>query len=265
MPALVAGAIEFIGGIVAKSGVVGAFLLRVGGSVLLSTLTSKLFGPKAPKGVGLSGHQVTTSGGLEYRKIVYGQAMVSGPVVFQGTAGTDLEALWTVIPLCQGESEALVSVWLDGEEIPVADIDWTPGVGAGAGSGTGGVSTAKWIGENSEKAVFIYWSLGYADQPANAALAAAFTEITTNFRLRGVTYLITKFVNNVNTEKVWKRGNPQNIKAVVKGLKVYDPRKDSNNGGSGSHRVDDPSTWEWSDNPPLCVAHYLLNFVDVDP
>lgn len=36
-------------------------------------------------------------------------------------------------------------------------------------------------------------------------------------------------------------------------------------GGSGSHRLNDDTTWEWSDNPALCVADYLVTVMDVDP
>lgn len=49
--------------------------------------------------------------------------------------------------------------------------------------------------------------------------------------------------------------------ADIKGSLVYDPRKDSTNGGSGSHRYNDPNTWEWSDNPILCLRDYLTDTV----
>jgi hypothetical protein len=48
------------------------------------------------------------------------------------------------------------------------------------------------------------------------------------------------------------------ISARVRGRKVYDPRKDSSvAGGSGTHRVNNPATWEWSDNPALVLADFL--------
>lgn len=47
--------------------------------------------------------------------------------------------------------------------------------------------------------------------------------------------------------------------AVVRGRKVYDPRADSTNGGSGAQRVADSSTWTWSRNPALCAADYLMS------
>ena len=46
-------------------------------------------------------------------------------------------------------------------------------------------------------------------------------------------------------------------KFVVRGKKVYDPRKDTTEGGSGTHRAEDPTTWEWSDNPALCAYDWL--------
>jgi hypothetical protein len=40
-------------------------------------------------------------------------------------------------------------------------------------------------------------------------------------------------------------------------VKVYDPRLDSTfPGGSGAHRVDDETTWEWSENPALHAGTY---------
>jgi hypothetical protein len=57
-------------------------------------------------------------------------------------------------------------------------------------------------------------------------------------------------------ETVFANGLP-NISAIVKGKKVYDPRQDSTNGGSGSQRADTASTWLWSSNPALCTADYL--------
>ena len=52
-------------------------------------------------------------------------------------------------------------------------------------------------------------------------------------------------------------GAPQAISAVIRGAKMYDPRADSTfSGGSGSQRLNDPTTWAWSDNPAICWAWY---------
>jgi hypothetical protein len=62
-----------------------------------------------------------------------------------------------------------------------------------------------------------------------------------------------------------KEGLPQDMKAVMKGRKVYDPRLDDTNGGAGEQRKDDPDTWAWSDNSALCVADYLVQIMGVEP
>lgn len=47
--------------------------------------------------------------------------------------------------------------------------------------------------------------------------------------------------------------------AVWKGVKCYDPRLDDTYpGGEGDHRIDDPSTWEWSECPGLHALKYVL-------
>jgi len=249
--------------ILAEGGI-KAFFLKLAAQVALSIVVNKLFGPKVPRGA-LSGHQVMTRSALEYRKIVYGEAQLSGPVVYNNTSGGDLEYLWYVIALAQGESEDLVSVWFDGDEIPKADIDWTAGSGGSDGTGTGDVSTAKWIGEDGVQAVQIFYYLGDPNQPVCGALNTAFADIDSAHRLRGVTYLVVRLMYNKKTARIWQAGPPNNIKAVIKGLKVYDPRLDSTNGGSGSHRYATPSTWAWSDNPALCKADYQISIIGIDP
>lgn len=52
---------------------------------------------------------------------------------------------------------------------------------------------------------------------------------------------------------------PPNIKALVKGRKVYDPRKDVSFGGDGSHVWGNSSSYEWSDNWALCMLDYILD------
>lgn len=64
------------------------------------------------------------------------------------------------------------------------------------------------------------------------------------------------------TRYYWSDAKPQyngepEVHAVIKGRKIYDPRKDSTRGGSGSHLWEDATTWEWSDNAALCLLDYL--------
>lgn len=58
-------------------------------------------------------------------------------------------------------------------------------------------------------------------------------------------------------ELEWPGGRPR-FGFVVKGKFCYDPRLDTTvPGGSGTHRWDAPSTWEWSDNPAVCRYNWV--------
>lgn len=249
--------------------------LQIAAIALLNVISSKLFAPKIPSAIQtLREKQVMSRSATEYRKIVYGQAMVSGPIVYNNLSGSNGEYLWYVIALAQGEVEDFVSVWFDGDEIPKADIAWTAGTAGADGTGTGNVSTAKWVGANSTTAVQIQYYLGHANQVDSGSLTSAFADWTTSHRARGVAYLFCKLLYDADTEDVWKSGPPRDIKAVIKGRKIYDPRLDSTviidpstspvTMGSGAHRYTDATTWAWSDNPALCIADYLVNYMGAD-
>ena len=69
---------------------------------------------------------------------------------------------------------------------------------------------------------------------------------------RGVAYaIITARLN-----RYFFRSVPQAL-FVGDGFKCYDPRKDTSAGGAGSHRRDDPSTWEATSNLAV-IAHQLF-------
>lgn len=80
------------------------------------------------------------------------------------------------------------------------------------------------------------------------------TEWDSSHRLRGCAYLVV----TLDLEDPRFQGGPPNLTCRVKGKKLYDPRLDSTNGGSGSHRYATPSTWAWSDNPALCTRDWIV-------
>lgn len=60
--------------------------------------------------------------------------------------------------------------------------------------------------------------------------------------------------------KVFAAGEPQ-WGFIVKGVLAYDWRKDSTfPGGTGAHRVNDRSTWEWTENPAILAAQYAMGW-----
>lgn len=231
--AQVVGALQYLGGVlVGTSGTaLGTFVARTALAIGLSAVTSKLFAPRIPEArSSLQSLSVTTKDTLEYRKIVYGEAMVSGPVVYQNLSGTLNEYLWSVIALCDGESESIEEVWFDGNQIDKTDIDWTPSATGGGGTGTGEVSDFDYIGTDSENAARVFWTLGDADQVDVSLLTDTFADIDSNFRGRGVTLLGTSLLYNEKTEEIWRKlGEPRDTKALVRGRKCYDRRRDALN------------------------------------
>lgn len=65
--------------------------------------------------------------------------------------------------------------------------------------------------------------------------------------LPGCTYVIVQ--SWYSNKGIWS-GWPT-FRFVVQGIKLYDPRKDTSVGGSGSHRWDHPNTYEFTKNPKV--------------
>ena len=259
-----------------------AFLAQVAGIALLSQGYAELFAPKVSDAArGISPPSALVRGSREFRKAVYGQAQVSGPIVFNQLSPTDgvNENLWFVVALTDHEVDSFVSFWLDNDEIPVSAISWTPGVAGADGSGTGEIvppspdpdGLSKWIGENGTSGLNIFYYEGHVDQVASGPLTTAFpTEWSSAHRGRGVAYFVVQIIYNADTEKVWEAGFPRNMSAIVKGKPLYDPRLDTTQSGlspvgSGSHRYTDSTTWEWADTPPLAVSDYEMQYMGVAP
>lgn len=47
------------------------------------------------------------------------------------------------------------------------------------------------------------------------------------------------------------------VRMVLDGVSLYDPRKDSTVGGTGAHRWDNPATWEFTQNPVVILYNVL--------
>lgn len=71
----------------------------------------------------------------------------------------------------------------------------------------------------------------------------------------GLSYVV--IYRKYDSEK-FEKGTPE-FEFVLRGLRLYDPRKDSTvAGGSGTHRLNNPATWQFSKNPALQRLNYQL-------
>ena len=96
--------------------------------------------------------------------------------------------------------------------------------------------------------------LGTTTQNIGSALASEYPgKITSTDKFAGIACAVVDIDYDPD---VYPQGRP-NVTALLRGAKVYDPRKDSTqSGGSGAHRAADATTWEFSENPALHALHY---------
>jgi len=87
------------------------------------------------------------------------------------------------------------------------------------------------------------------------------SQTTVDARLKTAFEAVKKLPFNANLNRraysVFEIGtaanvDPSNFKADIKGMRLFDPR-------SATQSVDDPATWQWSDNAALCLADFISN------
>lgn len=185
---------------------------------------------------------VTVRSTVAPRTLVLGRIRRGGEMLFASTSGTKNKYLWYVVAYAGHQCNDLQDCWLDKLRIPDANID----------PSTGAVTNPSSV--DLDDKLYIWSHLGTQAQTLDAQLDATFPEWTSNHRLRGICYRVFRFQRS---NKAWPTGAPQNCSSLVEGALTYDPRLDSTNGGSGSHRRTDPSTWSFSRNWALNARWYL--------
>ncbi|MEL4300930.1 hypothetical protein ACE02Z_04885 [Shewanella xiamenensis] len=208
---------------VAAAGVVStaaAIAIGIGAAALTYAATPKFDGGSFANEA-FSQQQMLRSP-VEPRRGIYGRAMVSGPLVFAEETGTDNAYLHLVIPLAGHRCDGIEKIYFGD------DVAWA-----------NGALTAKYA---SVARIKIHLGNQTTSDPDLTAECRQWTSAHVGF---GVTYLYARLKFDT---KVFPNGVP-NIKALVRGKQVYDPRKTT-------HNWSDPVTWEWSDNWALCCLDY---------
>ncbi len=197
------------------SGSVFAFFIR---ALLASAVAYAIGKATAPKISANTNLQDRVSGlkrmvrlSAQPHRIIYGEQVVSGNIVFISTTGSQNSYLHIVLALAGHEIESVDKIWL-GDKLSTDPI--------------------------FSNLVFTKVHLGSPDQTADTDLVAQVPEWTVDHRLRGIAYIYIRLKWDPN---VWVNGIP-NIKALVKGKKLYDPRD---------------GVTRWSQNWALVVRDYL--------
>ena len=228
--------------------IIGGAAVIVGGTIA----ARKLFEVQMPKVDTDASRQRTVRSTTEPYKTIYGETLVSGPISYIGMKGTDNEDLYHVIALAGHEVTDITDIYFDNELIEDSQIN--------GGSSAGGNVTAGTFGpKNSTTICIINKHLGTATQAADSMMVNAFTDYTSAHQGKGIAYIAMKWKLNEDSAEVWDKYAPTDIKAIVKGRKIYDPRLEYAADGTYGQDVTNASYIAYSTNPALCLADYLIN------
>ena len=247
---IIVTAAGFVGSVVTAGTVGGIAAVVVGAAVITSPYWMKALIPdmSMPQADTDSSRQQTVRGTIEPQKVVYGQAVVSGPIFFVGVAGTDNRDLYHGIALAGHEVEAITNIYFDDEIILNAAIS------------SNAVTSGTYGPVDGETICFVEKKLGTATQASSSLLTSTFTPWTSAHQGKGISYIVTKYVLTDGSQELWDRLTPRNIKALVKGKNdIYDPRLDVAAGNAAGANPTSATYQAWSDNPALCVANYLTD------
>jgi hypothetical protein len=169
-------------------------------------------------------------GASEPRRIIYGRARVSGPLIYAASYGAQKEWIMLVIPLADHPCQSIDAIWLGETRIPAAQID------------VNGLVTAGRFANN----VYVKRYLG-TQTSADADLVANSPDgWTAADKLTGITYIYLRMRFNAD---LFPYGIP-NISAEVTGKTQIPEPRDTVLGG--------PSIpTGYSNNWALCILDYL--------
>lgn len=234
-----------VGGLFGAAGAFGSIGVAVGRALLqvgLSLAFNALFAPKRQSVAQRQASVLELSLGEVAREAIFGRDATGGSLANAWNDGSSNEYETLLIILADHECDAL-------EGFDVGDKSYT--------------YTSDGLHPHADFAssLWIQFRKGALDDTvpsfisSEGVTAGEWTsdELEDGF-LNGVCYVVARYKVN---DTAWKGGRPS-FKWKLRGLKCYDPRKDSTvAGGSGSHRWDDPATREWSDNTAVCRANFM--------
>lgn len=179
----------------------------------------------------------------ESRKIVYGRVRVGGPIVLSATAFNDnLEELHENVVFAGHQVDSFPTFYIDGTPVDATELN--PDGTLSTGEYAGILKINAYTGEPGQVA-----------DPTLVADTVVFGAYTSAMVGNAIAYVHFTYVY----DKAFKGSPPNRAEAVVHGKRCYDPRLDSTEGGSGTHRKDDAATWAFTTNPALFVLDYLTD------
>lgn len=249
MPGVVAAVVAAASWIGAQVAAVAAWTvagIQIGSFIISSIISfglSKLLAPKV-KGNDRQADTLQLNLGENAREALFGTVATGGQLVDAADktrySGYDNGAEILVIKLADHEIDSLVGFYVNDEYVP-----WT-------GSGTYHAFDNSFV-----EGLRVYLQTGTQTQTVPSYVTTEWSSFwPTTKTMKGCAHVFVEYADTKDRD-IWPAGRPRFV-WVVKGAKLYDPRKDSTvSGGSGSHRWGTPSTYEWSDNAYLCRYNWV--------
>lgn len=222
----------------------------IGGGLALATslALSYINRPKKTRSTAVQG-QVQLGGDVD-TTVLFGTGKTKGHRIYYAKYGGGNAVNAEVFVLADGRCDGLEPyVYFYGEKHDLISI------------ATVGNEHARYTVDGFGSSIVIRFYDGRPGQLADSELVTATAGL-------GNKWKSTSTVSNqayVVVERTWSaslfdKGRPD-FDFVLRGWCMYDPRNDSTvSGGAGSHRLDDPSTWEHSQNPAIHRLNFQLGF-----
>jgi hypothetical protein len=224
---------------------IGGALLAVGASAVLSGFAGAITGK--PSGAQLGRLNLTFDAEAP-RKLAFGTTALATDLLYTEPNGLGQKRIDYIIALAAHKIAAVDEIRIDDK------LFW---------SAAGGVASTY-----SGWATVTVRTEGTAGNAISVSGGSIWN--SSNCRLTGCAYLHVSLLrqgDNNKADSPFANGISQRWTIIGKGLPVYDPRRDSTRGGSGSHRADDQATWEFTsgstdlgNNPALQVLAVLLGW-----
>jgi hypothetical protein len=177
------------------------------------------------------------------RVVAIGKVVMAGQAVYDNTFGTANKTLQRVLKLSDFRCSALTRIAIDGAWVTTGTLDATKGLPVNSGDYSGLIWVKFLDGSQTSADTYLTGN----DNPDG--------RWTTNHIGNGCAYVIVTC--EYNDEKL---SSIPEMLFEVNGAPLYDPRKDTTVGGSGSHRWNNVTTWEFSENPILAEYCYRMGF-----
>lgn len=235
---------------------IGAFAGSVVGQLLigtaLSALGSALAKQNKPESPGIR-TEVTTEGSVTPQTFILGRYATAGNLVSPQYATGTPQGIpngyrVSVMDVSDVPITAWNAIWVDGDKYPVANLvqdahsDGITYLRPASGDFQDALRIVLYDGNQTAADPYMLREFaGHSERPWQTDMIG-----------RGVAYAMLNF----RFDPELYQGEPS-LLFEVDGVKLYDPRKDSTNGGTGAHRWSNSATWEFTENPAVMVYNLL--------